>query len=157
MKQLINKIKLFMPISFILSLFMTCNVYASDYYVKNPGLGSQDCTDLINACPSIQQAIDIASDGDIIHVSSGTYTENITINKQLEVMGANANENGPEPRNNDESFIISTIEINSNNTEMNGLKYYSNKLINNGINTKLIYNIELIILVDFAKKNRKYL
>jgi len=42
----------------------------------------------------IQDAIDNASDGDIIKVYSGVYHEFITINKQLTILGIEENENG---------------------------------------------------------------
>ncbi|KAA3656069.1 MAG: T9SS C-terminal target domain-containing protein, partial [Calditrichaeota bacterium] len=37
---------------------------------------------------SIQTAIDAASAGDVIHVKAGTFTENITVDKKLSIIGA---------------------------------------------------------------------
>ncbi|MBK6824811.1 MAG: hypothetical protein IPG87_18225 [Saprospiraceae bacterium] len=43
-----------------------------------------------NYC-TIQDAIDGAVNGDIITVDAGTYTENILVNKQVTILGPNAN------------------------------------------------------------------
>jgi parallel beta-helix repeat protein len=40
---------------------------------------------------TIQAAIDAASAGDEIHVDSGTYYENVNVNKQLKIIGENSN------------------------------------------------------------------
>jgi nitrous oxidase accessory protein NosD len=39
---------------------------------------------------TIQEAIDAASGGDTIFVRSGTYTENVTVNKSVSLIGENA-------------------------------------------------------------------
>ena len=41
-------------------------------------------------CPTIQQAIENASDGDTIIVHDGTYTEQLIINKQLTLMAGSS-------------------------------------------------------------------
>ena len=38
--------------------------------------------------PTIQEAIDASSDGDTVLVSAGTYVENIEIDKEIVVIGA---------------------------------------------------------------------
>lgn len=40
-------------------------------------------------CPTIQQAIDNATDGDTIFVRNGTYIENVTIDKRVSLIGEN--------------------------------------------------------------------
>lgn len=40
--------------------------------------------------PTIQEAIDAANDGDTINVLAGTYTEQLSINKDLKIIGAGA-------------------------------------------------------------------
>jgi len=50
---------------------------AADLYVSTNGSGL-DCLES-NPCGSIQQAVDVSSSGDEIHVASGTYFENVSI------------------------------------------------------------------------------
>ena len=44
---------------------------------------------VVNTLTTIQSAIDYGTAGDVIHVSQGTYTENLTVDKNLTVEGAN--------------------------------------------------------------------
>lgn len=52
-------------------------LFAADLYVSTNG-GSLDCLES-SPCGSIQQAVDISSPGDEIHVAEGTYFENVSI------------------------------------------------------------------------------
>lgn len=45
---------------------------------------------VVNEGESIQQAINIANDGDIIYVKHGIYRENIIVNKKINLIGENA-------------------------------------------------------------------
>ena len=45
---------------------------------------------------TIQAAINAASQGDTIHVSAGTYAENLSINKELTFVGANTGKAGAD-------------------------------------------------------------
>lgn len=58
-------------------LLASQTLLASNLYVSTSGLGS-DCLKS-NPCASIQQAVDISSPGDVIHVANGTYAENVSI------------------------------------------------------------------------------
>jgi len=58
-------------------LFASQALSAADLYVSTNGAGL-DCLKSI-PCGSIQQAVDISSPGDEIHVAKGTYFENVSI------------------------------------------------------------------------------
>jgi len=68
---------------------------ASTAEFKVDGYGIIYSSGIINVpevAPTIQSAIDIASDGDTILVSSGTYSENVYVNKDLTILSTD----GPE-------------------------------------------------------------
>ncbi len=80
---------------------------------------------------SIQDAIDAASDGDTIYVYAGTYTEAITIDKELSLYGAQANVEPVEGgRSGGESTIADpsptttgfTVVIRADNVVFNGFE-----------------------------------
>lgn len=52
-------------------------VLAASLYVS-PGGGANGCT-VKSPCATIQEAVNAAAPGDIIHVAAGVYTENVTI------------------------------------------------------------------------------
>lgn len=54
---------------------------ANNVYVTTPGVGSTDS--------SIQSGVNAANPGDTVFVQSGTYTENVSINKDLSLVSAN--------------------------------------------------------------------
>jgi len=49
-----------------------------------------DCSSISPPCLTIQHAIDMASEGDIINVGAGSYTENVNVNKPLDLQGASS-------------------------------------------------------------------
>ena len=69
---------------------------------------------------TLEEAMNVASDGDIIYISEGTY-EGTTINKQVEIRGSNYNINPNKERNNESTFI-SDIVINESNVKINGIE-----------------------------------
>lgn len=89
-----------------------------------PGLyvslhGTGDCSTLADACGSINQAISLAdpTGGTVIHVSAGTYTEDVTINRPVTLVGAGM----------DQSIIqgqvtgsANTVTVSSNNVTVEG-------------------------------------
>ncbi|MDQ3129812.1 MAG: hypothetical protein M3Q99_03490, partial [Acidobacteriota bacterium] len=65
---------------------------SSPLVVDDDGMGSAaDCNSNDIAATSIQAAINSATAGDTIRVCPGTYAENITVNKQLTILGPNSN------------------------------------------------------------------
>ncbi|MBM2827408.1 MAG: parallel beta-helix repeat protein (two copies), partial [Dehalococcoidia bacterium] len=48
---------------------------------------SVDCSSTA-PCATIQRAVDVSVNGDIISVATGTYTENVTVNKDVHILGA---------------------------------------------------------------------
>ncbi|KQM36423.1 calcium-binding protein [Sphingomonas sp. Leaf10] len=70
---------------------------------------------------TIQQAIDDAADGDTIEVGTGTFDENLTIDKQLTLRGAYAGVRGPdEGRGSDETIVSGLIIISAANVTLDG-------------------------------------
>ena len=75
---------------------------AADIYVSPAGVDPVGCVatpnDGVGPNPSpyltIQKAINCASNGDIIHVAAGTYTENLTLGKTVTMLGAQAGVDG---------------------------------------------------------------
>ncbi len=77
----------------------------------------------------IQEAINNASDGDVINVFAGTYNENVIINKSVSLVGVKA---GVDARTRDttsgesiidSNFIDGSVQIQANNTSINGFKF----------------------------------
>lgn len=50
--------------------------------------GANTCTDSAFACRTIAQALDVSADGDTIDLAAGVYTEVITIDKSVAILGA---------------------------------------------------------------------
>ena len=68
---------------FSLLFLLVANLFAATLTVKTDGSG--DYT-------SIQAAINASSNGDIVLVYAGTYTENIDVNKEVIIQSANGYE-----------------------------------------------------------------
>src|SRR4051794_24135125 len=60
------------------------------WFVSPSGSDSTACSTPSSPCKTIGQAVTNAAAGDTISVAAGTYTEQVTINKQLTVTGAGA-------------------------------------------------------------------
>jgi hypothetical protein len=88
---------------------------------------------------TISAALSAASDGDTILVGSGKYSEDITIDKAVKLIGANHDasavkldaDGNPIPdvadnvRSNSESWINGTVTVKSSNVEINGFRLHN--------------------------------
>src|SRR5665647_408135 len=70
-----------------LPLFLSQTAYAAETWNVSSSGGT--CTTSDHSCSTIQSAINAASSGDTINVAAGTYTEQVLVNKQLTINGAN--------------------------------------------------------------------
>lgn len=70
--------------------------------------------------PSIQRGVDAATAADILHVGAGTYTETVTVNKALDIRGANYGVNPNTGSRVDESILSGTFLTQSNTISIDG-------------------------------------
>jgi len=76
----------------VLSLVLTPAALASTWYVNGvSGSNSNNCTSPTTPCKTIGRAISLAASGDTVTVAAATYTENLTINIIVKVIGSGAN------------------------------------------------------------------
>ncbi len=97
---------------------------------------------------TIQDEIDSASNGDTINIPAGTYTETVTVNKEVTLLGANHDVDpaGGLDRGG-ESVITGAVKITADNVTVNGFKMTSSSYIeisnasNSAFNVNVSYNI----------------
>lgn len=96
---------------------------------------------------TILAALDAASDGDTITVAAGTYTENVAVNKQVTLLGANFDVDpaGSLDRGS-ESVIDGMVKIIADDITVNGFKLTNSYIeisnaYNNALNVDISYNI----------------
>lgn len=70
---------------------------------------------------TIQEAVDAALSGHVLQVAAGAYAETVTINKSLEIRGANAGVSGCATRST-ESVLQGSFIISSNNVTIDGFE-----------------------------------
>lgn len=78
-----------LPLLLSTLLAAASHVPAATLYVTPSGAGAGDGSTWDNACPGIQAAIDIASPGDTISVTNGTYAPISTDNKSITIESIN--------------------------------------------------------------------
>jgi parallel beta-helix repeat protein len=132
------------------------NVHADTFYVGGSGLGNYS---------SIQDAIDDATDGDIVYIYSGTYYENIVVNKSISISGEDS-----ETTIIDGSGIGDVISVVADWVNISGLKLiggesgilledvhncsiYSNDVWGNGNGIVLEFSSENNIFSNMASAN----
>jgi parallel beta-helix repeat protein len=94
---------------------------------------------------TIQAAINAASDGDTINIAAGAYTETVTVNKQVTLLGANhdIDPDGSTDRGG-ESVIVGQVTITADGVTVNGFKLTSRYIAagyNSALNVDISYNI----------------
>jgi hypothetical protein len=76
----------------VLFTILSPTAFASARYVSAvTGSNNNNCLSVTTACKTIGHAISLAASGDTIVVAAATYIENLTIGKNLTVVGASAN------------------------------------------------------------------
>lgn len=93
----------------------------------------------ITAFTTIESAIEAATDGQKIYVFAGTYSDQLTVNKSLLIVGPNVGINGNAVRNT-EAELTALVTISANNVEFNGFKLTSNGDIRVSANNVTIDN-----------------
>lgn len=106
---------LFLGLVLILSLSTVSAADGSTLYV-NGGTGSDlnNGTELIYAKQTIQNALDSAPDNSVVNVASGTYTENLKITKNVNLVGAGSSTTTIDGNNKDSCIQINpgvTVQI----------------------------------------------
>lgn len=99
-----NKILLLLISIFTMSANLTAQ---TTFYVSTSGNNANDGLSAINAFQTISHAINIASSGDVIEISAGTFNEKVTLDKSLTLIGENAGLSGCDLSRQAESIIAS--------------------------------------------------
>jgi hypothetical protein len=92
-------------------------VVAGHVFVTTPGTGTSDET--------IQNAVNAATAGDTVNVEAGVFKENVSINKALTLLGANAGVTGAGVRGAESRIVTNgnqnaVVTITSNNVTIDG-------------------------------------
>jgi hypothetical protein len=72
---------------------------------------------------SIQTAIDLAEPGDTIFVSDGDFEENVNVNKDVKLVGANAGLAGDDAGRGAESTIKGNVTVSASGAEIDGFTF----------------------------------
>lgn len=89
-----------------------CSGCGSPRYVSTAGSDpGNDCLSSSTPCRTIQHAVDVACDGNVVQVAVGTYDEQVVIGKPLTVSGAGAGSTVVQPS----SVAANTTSLSSGN------------------------------------------
>lgn len=122
-----------MMLLFAAMAFNVTAVNAATWYVSVvSGNDANDGLTLSTQFKTITHAISVAVNGDIIEVAAGTYTEDITINKKLDIRGANYNINpndvswNPNTSRGAESIVVGSLISTPHGFSLNGFELKAN-------------------------------
>ncbi len=108
-------------------------VPVGDLYVSGPGTGASDET--------IQNAVNAATAGETIHVEAGTFHEEVTVNKTLTLLGAQAGVDartgrvGAQESVIDGSTLGGAVVVTANNVVIDGFTIQGDSSFTSGFNT----------------------
>jgi parallel beta-helix repeat protein len=93
------------------AMLLATGASAATRYVTTTGTDTGDCTNAAAPCRTITYGVAQATAGDTVSVAAGTYTEaDVTIDKQLTVIGHDATLDARNHDAGDQGFIISGPE-----------------------------------------------
>lgn len=78
---------------------------------------------LVGGFNSIQSAVDAASDGYILLAAAGTYSEDVILDKELTLIGANFELPGNDPARGPESIVEGSFTLGDNNISILGFEF----------------------------------
>lgn len=100
-----------------------------------------------NAYATIEEALDVAKDGDTILVVAGTY-QGFTINKSVTINGANWGINPVKDTRNAETIFTSDILIYSNNVVIDGIALTEKDVLLAQLVVLAILNFQIFIVMN---------
>jgi hypothetical protein len=111
--------------------WLTPNTAAAVWTVNSALPDDSNCTTATRQCRTIGAAVDAATNGDVINVGAGTYTETVTISRSLTLNGANAGVNPNTGTRAAESVVIPALndqnqaifKITASNVTLNGFTF----------------------------------
>jgi PGF-pre-PGF domain-containing protein len=105
----------------IIFVLLTSSVIATDHYVTTTGNDTSGNGTQVAPWLTIQHAIDNVTAGDIIYVANGTYTENVEVNKAVNLIGDGyQNTTVSAANSNDHVFEVTVNNVNISGFTLTG-------------------------------------
>jgi|GEM_PF-1334252 len=106
---------------------------------------------LVSTFDTLQAAINAASNGFTIHAAAGTYSEDVLIDKELMLIGANNGRAGSDNNREAESIVQGSFTLGSNNISILGFEFSNDtSAIRGGVNGTVNYSNINIAFNDFV-------